>query len=150
MVYLRTLFALIACIEASLCGGNSCSCPSASTFYKLREIERRRLIDEESSRVAGKPAAKVRERHSHGLGDNRLPGSPVRPAAHRPPGHHPCPGLIDKEPPVVRPRIVRALGFDGRDHKAIPRATLGHRAAPGRVWHGSQVQGAHSQRTPRG
>jgi hypothetical protein len=40
MVYLRTLFALIACIQASLCGGNSCSCPSASTFYKLREIER--------------------------------------------------------------------------------------------------------------
>ncbi len=40
MGYLRTVFALIACKEASLFGGNSCSCTSASTFYKLREIER--------------------------------------------------------------------------------------------------------------
>src|SRR2546422_2012941 len=40
MVYLRTVFAFIACKEASLFGGDSCSCPSASTFYKLREIER--------------------------------------------------------------------------------------------------------------
>jgi len=39
------------------------------------------LIDEEGSRVAGKPAAKVRERHGHGVGDDRLPGGPVRPAA---------------------------------------------------------------------
>src|SRR5262249_18244152 len=68
------------------------------------------------------------------------PGGPVCPAAHGPPRHHPRPGLIDKEPPVVRPRIERALGFDGRDHKAIQRATLGHRAAPGGVWHGSQVR----------
>ena len=41
---------------------------------------------------------------------------------------------------MVRPRIERALGFDGRDHKAIQRATLGHRAAPGGVWHGSWVR----------
>src|SRR5712691_4153130 len=43
MVYLRTVFALIACQEASLFGVDSCSCTSASTFYKLREIERCRL-----------------------------------------------------------------------------------------------------------
>src|SRR5205807_10521058 len=60
--------------------------------------------------------------------------------AHRPPGHHSRLGLIDKEPPVVRPRIERALGFHGRAHKAILRATLGHREAPGGVWHGSQVR----------
>jgi hypothetical protein len=60
--------------------------------------------------VAGKPAAKVCERHGHGVGDNRLPGGPVRPAAHGPPGHHARLGLIDKEPPVVRPRIERAPG----------------------------------------
>ena len=82
------------------------------------------LIDEAGGRVAGKPAAKVRERHGHGLGDDCLPGGPVRPAAHRPPGHHARPGLIDKEPPVVRPCIERAWGFDGCDHKAIERATL--------------------------
>src|SRR5713101_64542 len=43
MVYLRTVFALIACKEASLFGVDSCSCTSASTFYKLREIERKHL-----------------------------------------------------------------------------------------------------------
>ena len=100
----------------------------------------RRLIDEGGSLLAGKPAAKVRERHGHGVGDNRLPGGPVRPAAHRPPGHHSRLGLIDKEPSAVRPRIGLALGFYRRDHKAIQRATLGHRAAPGRVWHGSRVR----------
>jgi hypothetical protein len=41
---------------------------------------------------------------------------------------------------VVRPRIARARGFDGRDHKAIQRATLGHRVAPGGVWQGSRVR----------
>ena len=90
--------------------------------------------------MAGKPAAKVRERHGHGVGDDGLPGSPVRPAAHRPPRHHSRPGLIDKEPPVVRPRIARALGFDRCDHKAIQRATFGHRVAPGGVWHSSRVR----------
>ena len=90
--------------------------------------------------MAGKPAAKVCERHGHGVGDDRLPGSPVRPAAHRPPGHHPRPGLINKESPVVRPRVERARGFYGRDHKAIQRATLSHRAAPGGVWHSSRVR----------
>jgi hypothetical protein len=40
MVYLRTVFALIACKEASLFGVDSCSCTPASTFYKLLEIER--------------------------------------------------------------------------------------------------------------
>src|SRR5262249_21698112 len=96
------------------------------------------LIDEAGGPVAGKPAAKVRKRHGHGVGNDRLPRGPVGPAAHRPPGHHPRPGLIDKQPPVVRPRIARARGFDGRDHKAIQRAPLGHRAAPGVVRHGSR------------
>src|SRR5262249_42597190 len=104
------------------------------------------LINEGGGLVVGKPAAKVREGHGHGVGDDRLPSGPVRPAAHGPPGHHPRPGFIDKEPPVVRPRIARALGFDGRDHKAIQRATLGHRAAPGVVRHGSRVR----RRAPRG
>jgi len=40
MVYLRTVFALIACKEASLFGVDSCSGTAVSTFYKLREIER--------------------------------------------------------------------------------------------------------------
>jgi hypothetical protein len=40
MVYLRTVFAVIACKEASLCGVASCLCTLASTFYKLLEIER--------------------------------------------------------------------------------------------------------------
>jgi len=40
MVYLRTVFTLIACKEASLFGVDSCACTSASTFYKLLEIER--------------------------------------------------------------------------------------------------------------
>ena len=39
MVYLHTVFALIACKEVSLFGGDSCSCTSASTFYKLLEID---------------------------------------------------------------------------------------------------------------
>jgi len=39
MVYLRTVFALIACKEASLFRVDSCSCTSASTFYKLLKIE---------------------------------------------------------------------------------------------------------------
>jgi hypothetical protein len=43
MVYLRTVFALIACQEASLFGVDSCSGTAVSTFYKLREIERRIL-----------------------------------------------------------------------------------------------------------
>jgi hypothetical protein len=40
MVYLRTVFALIACKEASLFGVDSCSCPSASPFDTLLEMER--------------------------------------------------------------------------------------------------------------
>src|SRR5713101_2195833 len=40
MAYLRTVFALIACKEASLFGVDLCSCTPASTFYKLLEIER--------------------------------------------------------------------------------------------------------------
>ena len=39
-MYLCTVFARIACKEASLFGVTSCSCTSASTFYKLLEIER--------------------------------------------------------------------------------------------------------------
>ena len=109
-----------------------------------------RLIDEEGGRVAGKPAAKVRERHGHGLGDDRLPGGPVCPAAHRPPGHYPRPGLIDKEPPVVRPRIERALGFDGRDHKAIQRARSGIVRLLVACGMAVGCGGAHSQRAPRG
>jgi hypothetical protein len=40
MAYLRPVFALIACKEASLFGVDSCSGTSVSTFYKLLEIER--------------------------------------------------------------------------------------------------------------
>jgi len=43
MVYLRTVFALIACKEASLFAVDSYSQTSASTFYKLLEIERARF-----------------------------------------------------------------------------------------------------------
>jgi len=39
-MYLRTVFARIACQEASLFRGDLYSCTSASTFYKLLEIER--------------------------------------------------------------------------------------------------------------
>ena len=40
MVYLRTVFVLMVCKEASLFGVDSCSCTPASTFYTLLEIER--------------------------------------------------------------------------------------------------------------
>src|SRR5438552_15699454 len=73
-----------------------------STMICYACVSKRRLIDEVGSLVAGKPAAKVRERHGHGLSDDRLPGGTVGPAAHRPPGHHSRPGLIDNEPPMVR------------------------------------------------
>src|SRR5215813_7978483 len=115
-------------------------CPGWGAYEARSETWTAPLIDKGGGRVAGKPAAKVRERHGHGVGNDRLPRGPVRPAAHGPPGHHPRPGVIDKEPPVVRPRIERARGFDGRDHKAIQRATLGHRAAPSVVRHGSRVR----------
>ena len=90
-----------AAAPRALCASPPCGQrPGMCRVRRPREGQRNdRLIDEESSRVAGKPAAKVRERHGHGVGDDRLPGGPVRPAAHRPPGHHPCPGLIDKERP---------------------------------------------------
>ena len=53
------------------------------------------LINEAGGIVASKPTAKVCECHRHSVGDDRLPGGPVRPAAHRPPGHHARLGLID-------------------------------------------------------
>src|SRR6516165_5247815 len=37
-------------------------------------------------------------------------------------------------------KALGALGFDGRDHKAIQRATLRHCAAPGVVRYGSRVR----------
>src|SRR5712691_12983313 len=115
-------------------------CTGCGAYEARSETVTAPLIDEAGGRLAGKPAAKVRERHGHGVGDDRLPSGPVRPAAHRPPSHNSRLGLIDKESPVVRTRMERALGFYGRDHKAIQRATLGHREAPGGVWHGSRVR----------
>ncbi len=100
----------------------------------------RRLIDAEGVLLAGKPAAEVGERHGHGLGNDRLPGRTVRPAAHRPPSHNPRLGVIDKEPPVVRARVERSWGFHGRDHKAVQGGTRCHRAAPGVVRHGGRVR----------
>src|SRR5215831_905127 len=47
------------------------SCKGLGRFSKLATSYR--LIDEAGGRVAGKPAAKVRERHGHGVGDDRLP-----------------------------------------------------------------------------
>src|SRR5262249_40886046 len=44
---------------------------------RLQARRDRRLIDEAGGRVAGKPAAKVRERHGHGVGNDRLPSGPV-------------------------------------------------------------------------
>ena|SRR5688500_16666155 len=44
MAYLRPVFALIACKEASLFGVDSCSGTSVPTFYKLLEIERYDLV----------------------------------------------------------------------------------------------------------
>ena len=64
MVYLRTVFALISCKEASLFGVDSCSGTAVSTFYKLREIERSLLV------TSSKPGVRT---HVTGLGDLPLP-----------------------------------------------------------------------------
>src|SRR5262249_8105804 len=66
-------------------GATAAVCTRWGAYEARSETWTAPLIDEAGGRVAGKPAAKVRERHGHGVGNDRLPSGPVRPAAHRPP-----------------------------------------------------------------
>src|SRR5712691_11062174 len=88
-----------------------------------------------------KPDTEVCEGHGGGLGDDRIPGRQVRPAAHRPPGHDARLGLIDKQTPAVRARVGSSCGFNLGNHKAVQSVAICHRGAPWVFQHGSSVRG---------
>src|SRR5467141_3077300 len=101
----------------------------AGSFEKSAVSARlpRVFVGAEGILMSVKPDTEVGEGHGGGLGDDRLPGRHVRPAAHRPPGHDARLGLIDKQTPAVRARVGRSWGFPRGNHKAIQGVAICHR-----------------------
>src|SRR5713101_112313 len=98
------------------------------------------FVGAEGILLSVKPDTEVCEGHGGGLGDDRIPGRTVRPAAHRPPGHDARLGVIDKQTTAVRTRVGSPCGFNLGHHKAVQGVAISHRGAPWVFQHGFSVR----------